>query len=71
MQGFNNALLLVLRGVRRLVDRTEGEDGQTLAEYGLIVTVIAVGVVVTAMIVFRDVLAAGFDAGTRCLTGLC
>jgi Flp pilus assembly pilin Flp len=48
-----------------------GQDGQTLAEYGLIVTVVAVALVGLALIVFRDSLAGAFDAVLACLDGSC
>jgi Flp pilus assembly pilin Flp len=44
---------------------------QTLAEYGLLITVIAVGIVLLAMLAFRDELAAAFASGTDCLDGAC
>lgn len=45
-----------------------GEEGQTLAEYSLIITVIAVGVVVTSMTVFRTALAGAFEAAAGCIS---
>ena len=45
--------------------------GQTLAEYSIIVTIIAVGTVLLALIVFRDSLAGAFDAVVTCLDGSC
>ena len=47
------------------------EHGQTLAEYGLILAVVAVGVVVPTMILFRGALASGFDSMANCLNGSC
>ncbi len=44
-----------------------GEEGQTLAEHSLIITVIAIGVVVSSMIVFRTGLAAAFTSATDCI----
>ncbi len=46
-----------------------GEYGQTLAEYSLIITVIAVGVVVSSMILFRVALGGAFDSATDCISG--
>lgn len=43
------------------------EDGQTLAEYGLIVSVIAVGVIVPSMLLFREALADAFQSATDCM----
>lgn len=55
----------------RLRRRLRGETGQALAEYSLILTVIAVGVVVPTMLIFRDALSAGFTSAASCLTGSC
>jgi Flp pilus assembly pilin Flp len=51
--------------------RLATERGQTLAEYGLIVTLVAVAVVLTAMIVFREALAAAFNSAADCMNGSC
>jgi Flp pilus assembly pilin Flp len=51
--------------------RADDESGQTLAEYSLIITVIAVAVVVLSVVVFRDTLAAAFNSTLPCLTGSC
>ena len=53
------------------IARSRGESGQTLAEYSLIITVIAVGLVLLAMLIFRDALAGAFNAATACLDGSC
>jgi Flp pilus assembly pilin Flp len=45
--------------------------GQTLAEYGLIMAVIAVAVVVTAVIAFRGAIVTAFNNATGCLDGSC
>lgn len=44
-----------------------GDEGQTLAEYSLIITVIAVGVVVSSMIVFRTALGGAFETAAGCI----
>ena len=44
-----------------------GERGQTLAEYGLIMSVIAVAVLVSAVIMFRNTLPLGFMSASDCL----
>ncbi|MCH8007948.1 MAG: hypothetical protein IIC91_03720 [Chloroflexi bacterium] len=41
-----------------------GERGQTLAEYSLLLTLIGVGVVVPAMLLFRAALAGAFSDAT-------
>ena len=47
-----------------------GEEGQTLAEYSLIMTVIAIGVVTTSMIVFRGALSGAFTDVANCISGV-
>ncbi len=64
------ALLRVLIAAEALRG-PRGERGQTLAEYSLLITVVAVGLVLLAMIVFRDALTDAFDAATACLDGTC
>ncbi|MCH8949150.1 MAG: Flp family type IVb pilin [Chloroflexi bacterium] len=48
-----------------------GEKGQTLAEYGLIMAVIAVAVVITAVTLFRGAIITAFNSATDCLDGTC
>ncbi len=55
----------------RLYGFLNQQRGQTLAEYGLLLTLIAVGVVLASMLVFRNQLVAGFGSATNCLTGSC
>ena len=43
------------------------EHGQTLAEYGLLLTLVAVGVVVPTLIIMRTALASAFGDATSCL----
>ena len=45
------------------------EKGETLAEYGLIMAVIAVAVVITAVTVFREAIVGAFESATACLGG--
>jgi Flp pilus assembly pilin Flp len=51
--------------------KTKDEDGQTLAEYGLIMAVIAVAVVVAAVVAFRGAIVSAFTSATDCLDGNC
>ena len=69
MSLINEAILRVMVDLNGLQDRLSDEEGQTLAEYGLIMAVIAVAVVVAAVVVFRDALTTAFDTATACLTG--
>lgn len=71
MQLVNEALLRALAGWHGLQARTKDESGQTLAEYGLIMAVIAVAVVVAAVVAFRDNIVTAFDNATDCLDGSC
>ncbi len=71
MQLLNEALLRILTGWHGLQARAQDEDGQTLAEYGLIMAVIAVAVVVGAGILFRDAIISAFNSATNCLDGTC
>ncbi|MBI5287799.1 MAG: hypothetical protein HY873_02375 [Chloroflexi bacterium] len=66
-----DAALRVLAAASRLRARAHDDNGQTLAEYSMIITVIAVGTVLLAMIVFRESLAAAFNSATGCLDGTC
>jgi Flp pilus assembly pilin Flp len=71
MQLINEALLRVLTGWQGLQARMTDEEGQTLAEYGLIMAVIAVATVVVAVVVFRNAIVSAFNAATNCLDGSC
>ena len=71
MQLINEALLRVLTGWQGLQARMSDEEGQTLAEYGLIMAVIAVAVVITAVVLFRTAIIAAFTSATNCLDGTC
>ena len=44
-----------------------GERGQTLAEYGLLLTIIGVGVAVPTMLLFRAALGGAFSDATACI----
>ena len=43
------------------------DQGQTLAEYGLLLTLVAVGVVVPTLILMRGALAGAFGDATDCM----
>jgi Flp pilus assembly pilin Flp len=65
-----NALALrLLFALRAFTARVEDEEGQTLAEYGLMMAIVAVAVIVTAVIVFRDAIAGRFTEAANCLNG--
>lgn len=63
---------VLLRGAARVHGLlARAERGQTLAEYSLMLTLIAVAVTVAGMIVFRTQIAANFNAVASCLLGSC
>lgn len=68
MQTIGVALLAVCARVSFIFSRARG---QTLAEYGLIITIVAVGVVVLSMLTFREALVDAFYSAITCLDGLC
>jgi Flp pilus assembly pilin Flp len=63
--------LRALVAIKMLEASTKDEDGQTLAEYGLIMAVIAVAVVVAAVVAFRGAIVSAFSSATNCLDGSC
>jgi Flp pilus assembly pilin Flp len=71
MQLINETLLRMLAGWHTLEARASDEEGQTLAEYGLIMAVIAVSVVVLAVIAFRTAIVNAFNGAVGCLDGSC
>ncbi len=71
MRIVNEALLRALTGWQNLQTRMKDEDGQTLAEYGLIMAVISVAVVVAAGVLFRDAIIGAFNGAVECLDGSC
>ena len=71
MQPINDALLRLLAGWHGLQARASDEEGQTLAEYGLIMAVIAVAVVAAAAVAFRGAIIGAFSSATTCLSGSC
>jgi Flp pilus assembly pilin Flp len=68
---FKDFALRVLVAIQGLETKVKDEEGQTLAEYGLIMAVIAVAVVVSAVVLFRGAIVAAFSSATNCLDGSC
>ena len=68
LRSVDDAVLPVIAWIHEAL---RSERGQTLAEYSLIMTVVAVGVVVAGLILFRTQIAAAFGAVTGCLDGDC
>lgn len=71
MRFVNEGLLRLVTFWQELQTRARDEEGQTLAEYGLIMAVIAVAVVVTAVIAFRGAIVNAFNGAVDCLDGSC
>jgi Flp pilus assembly pilin Flp len=63
--------LRMLVAFQALEAKVKDEEGQTLAEYGLIMAVIAVAVVVLAVVAFRGAIVTAFNNATNCLDGTC
>jgi len=61
--------LRVLVALQSIESKFKDEEGQTLAEYGLIMAVIAVAVVVAAGVAFRGAIVNAFNGATNCLNG--
>jgi Flp pilus assembly pilin Flp len=61
---------VAIKGLGHAIEsKFQDEEGQTLAEYGLIMAVIAVAVVVAAGVAFRSAIVGAFDSATDCLDG--
>jgi Flp pilus assembly pilin Flp len=63
----NNLALRAVLAIQALGNKIKDDDGQTLAEYGLIMAVIAVAVILAAGLAFRGAIIGAFDSGTACL----
>ena len=68
LRSFDDVLLPLVARLHGLLNPSRG---QTLAEYSLIVTVVAVAVTVAAVVVFRTQVAGAFTAATSCFDGDC
>jgi Flp pilus assembly pilin Flp len=66
-----NLAVRVLLALKSVESRIQDEEGQTLAEYGLIMAVIAVAVIVAAAVAFRGAIETAFNSATDCLDGTC
>ncbi len=53
------------------LSQVRDEQGQTLAEYSLILSLVAVGVVVMAVTLFSSTIGGTYDSVTACLDGGC
>ena len=68
---FTTAALRLFSLLSAVRARIEDDHGQTLAEYGLIMAVIAVAVVIAAVVAFRGAIVSAFNQATNCLDGSC
>jgi Flp pilus assembly pilin Flp len=59
-----NLALRVLVAFQGLESKVQDEEGQTLAEYGLIMAVVAVAIVAGAVVAFRGAIVGAFDKAT-------
>lgn len=62
-----NIAVRALLAFKSIENKIRDDEGQTLAEYGLIMAVIAVAVVVAAGVTFRGAIIGAFDTSTDCL----
>ena len=61
-------VFVALKSIGQSIEsKLQDEEGQTLAEYGLIMAVIAVAVVVAAGVAFRGAIIGAFSSATSCL----
>jgi Flp pilus assembly pilin Flp len=67
IRGDDKPMLLLLV---KLASALSSQRGQTLAEYGLIISVVAVGVVIPTVLIFRDELIQAYASATECLRSL-
>jgi Flp pilus assembly pilin Flp len=63
--------IMLTQALWQVRNRFTDERGQTLAEYGIILAVVAVAVVVLAVVAFREAIIGAFNAATDCLDGSC
>lgn len=68
---FQNLILRAWTSLHMLSSRVSDDEGQTLAEYGLIMAVIAVAVIAVAAVAFRGAIISAFSKSTTCLGGSC
>ena len=66
-----NSINRVLASVTGRFGEVRDDQGQTLAEYSLILTLVAVGVVVLAVFLFSSAIADTYDSVTACVSGGC
>jgi Flp pilus assembly pilin Flp len=65
---FGDAARWLLFSLSNLASRGDDERGQTLAEYGMIISVVAVAAIAIAVITFRDVIVTTWNDTASCLS---
>jgi len=68
---FKDLALRLFVALRSIETKLQDDEGQTLAEYGLIMAVIAIAVVIAAVVAFRGAIVGAFNGATKCLSGSC
>ena len=66
-----NSIEFILQRIANASRIMAKESGQTLAEYSLILTLVAVGVVTISVVFFSSTVAGTFDSVTACFNGAC
>ena len=67
----HNVLTYLSSHLVTVLAATDDDDGQTLAVYGIIMAVIAMGIVIAAVLAFRGAITSAFWSATNCLDGTC
>jgi Flp pilus assembly pilin Flp len=63
----NELVLRTFVALQGIGARTRDDEGQTLAEYSLIISAIAVAAIVTSVIVFRGAVSDAWNSASDCL----
>lgn len=66
-----NAALRMFVTLRTAVARLQDEEGQTLAEYGLILSIISVFVMSGAAVILRTQIESAFNNAAACMDASC
>jgi Flp pilus assembly pilin Flp len=66
-----NNIKLVLSRMLNLPRAAASEAGQTLAEYGLMLSLVALGVTAISVVFFSSAVAGTFESVTACFGGSC
>lgn len=67
----NELSLRVFVALKGITSKFQDEEGQTLAEYGLIMAVISVFVIGGAAVLLRGAIESAFNSASGCLDGSC